>query len=47
MPDAGENAAIQQKRVFTQPALKAYPQVSYELAGIGASTGMSEHSSYQ
>lgn len=22
MPDAGENAAIQQKRVFTQPALK-------------------------
>ncbi len=23
MPDAGENAAIQQKRVFTQPALKA------------------------
>lgn len=23
MPDAGENAAIQQKRVFTQPELKA------------------------
>ncbi len=23
MPDAGENAAIQQKRVFTQPERKA------------------------